>query len=80
VPNFVNASAPGLEVLVTGMTLAIEPMVNQGGYEVEQERDGWTHRTRDGKLSAHFEHTVAITERGGEILTQRPAPAQAAIG
>ena len=56
------------------MTLAIEPMVNQGGLEVTQDRDGWTYRTRDGSLSAHFEHTIVVTEHGNEILTQRQAP------
>jgi methionyl aminopeptidase len=74
VPNFVDAAAPGREVLVAGMTLAIEPMVNQGGLEVTQDRDGWTYRTRDGSLSAHFEHTIVVTEHGNEILTQRQAP------
>lgn len=81
IPNFVNASAPGLEVLAPGMTLAIEPMVNQGAYEVVQDPDGWTFRTKDGTLSAHFEHTVVITERGHEVLTQRQAPDRAeAVG
>jgi len=74
VPNFVDPGAPGRETLVAGMTLAIEPMVNQGAYEVEQDPDGWTYRTKDGSLSAHFEHTVAVTEHGCEILTQRQAP------
>ncbi len=74
VANFVNASAPGREVLAPGMTLALEPMVNQGGYDVVQESDGWTYRTRDGLLSAHFEHTILVTEGESEILTQRLAP------
>jgi len=77
VPNFVDAGAPGREELVAGMTLAIEPMVNAGGSEVTQDPDGWTYRTADGSRSAHFEHTVAITERGCEILTQRHAPGRA---
>jgi methionyl aminopeptidase len=80
VPNFVNASAPGVEVLAPGMTLAIEPMVNQGEYDVAQDPDGWTYRTKDGTLSAHFEHTVAITERGCEVLTQRQAPSRGETG
>jgi methionyl aminopeptidase len=80
VPNFVSASAPGLEVLAPGLTIAIEPMVNEGVAEVVQDGDGWTYRTRDGRLSAHFEHTVAITERGCEILTQRQAPARQTAG
>ena len=80
VPNFVDAGAPGREALVPGMTLAIEPMVNQGGAEVVQDRDGWTYRTQDGSLSAHFEHTVVVMDQGCEILTQRPAPGRGAVG
>ena len=52
-----------------GMTLAIEPMVNAGGSEVEIMPDGWTVLTKDGSLSAHFEHTVAITSSGPQIMT-----------
>jgi methionyl aminopeptidase len=51
------------------MVLALEPMVNAGRFEVETLDDGWTAVTQDGSLSAHFEHTVAITEEGPEILT-----------
>jgi methionyl aminopeptidase len=51
------------------MVLAIEPMVNMGTWHVEELDDDWTAVTADGKLSAHFEHTVAITEHGPEILT-----------
>ena len=51
------------------MTLAIEPMINIGSYEVLTKEDGWTVVTRDNSLSAHFEHTVAITPQGPEILT-----------
>jgi methionyl aminopeptidase len=51
------------------MVLAIEPMVNEGGYEVEVLLDGWTVVTRDRKRSAHFEHMVAVTEEGGKILS-----------
>ena len=51
------------------MVLAIEPMVNIGGYEVETLADGWTVVTADGSLSAHFEHTVAIRRDGPDILT-----------
>jgi len=57
-------------VLKPGMTLAIEPMVNEGTYAVEVLEDGWTIVTKDRKLSAHFEHTVLITENGPEILTE----------
>jgi methionyl aminopeptidase len=53
-----------------GMVLAIEPMVNIGGYEVEIKEDGWTAVTRDGSLAAHFEHSVAITKDGPVILSQ----------
>ena len=67
VPNF---GEPGKGVkLREGMTLAIEPMVNEGTEEVIILEDGWTAVTRDGKLSAHFEHTVVIKKEGPEILT-----------
>ena len=68
VPNFGKAGT-GPE-LKTGMTLAIEPMVNFGSYEVTMESDGWTVVTRDGMPSAHFEHTVAIMDGHPEILTR----------
>jgi methionyl aminopeptidase len=67
VPNFGRAGTG--ELLRPGMVLAIEPMVNAGGPEVEVMDDGWTAVTADGGLSAHFEHTVAVTENGPEILT-----------
>lgn len=68
IPNFGPAGRGPL--LETGMTFALEPMVNEGAYEVEVDPDdGWTVRTRDGMLSAHFEHTVAITEDGPYVLT-----------
>ncbi|MGE5372715.1 MAG: type I methionyl aminopeptidase [Solirubrobacterales bacterium] len=57
-------------MLVEGMTLAVEPMVNMGGYDVVVKSDHWTVVTRDGKLSAHFEHTIAITGDGAQILTK----------
>jgi methionyl aminopeptidase len=57
-----------------GMTFTIEPMVNVGGYEVDVLDDDWTAVTRDGSLSAQFEHTVLVTADGVEILTQREAP------
>jgi methionyl aminopeptidase len=53
-----------------GMVLAIEPMVNAGGYEVQIKEDGWTAITRDGSLAAHFEHSVAITKNGPYILSK----------
>jgi methionyl aminopeptidase len=68
VPNF---GPPGQGPrLKSGMVLAIEPMVNQGGEEVRVLSDGWTVVTKDGLLSAHFEHTVAITENGPVVLTR----------
>jgi methionyl aminopeptidase len=68
VPNYgTPGSGPRLK---SGMVLAIEPMVNLGGYEVKVLADGWTAVTCDGSLSAHFEHTVAVTENGPEILTK----------
>jgi len=67
VPNFVDGkSSPKLR---PGMTLAIEPMVNAGAPDVKVLNDGWTVVTKDGQLSAHFEHTVLITESEPEILT-----------
>ena len=68
VPNFGNRGH-GIRLL-PGMTLAIEPMVNAGHYGVKVLPDGWTVLTRDGSLSAHFEHTVVITPSGHEILTK----------
>lgn len=69
-PQVPNYGRPGKGVrLEEGMTLAIEPMVNAGTYEVETLEDGWTVVSRDRKLSAHFEHTVAITKDGPDILT-----------
>ena len=67
VPNF---GTPGRGIrLLPGMTLAIEPMVNAGKSDVEVMPDGWTVLTRDGSLSAHFEHTIVITPEGPQILT-----------
>lgn len=68
VPNYGKAGR-GVR-LVAGMTLAIEPMINQGTAAIKVMPDGWTVKTRDGKLSAHFEHTVAITSDGPVILTK----------
>ena len=52
------------------MVIAIEPMVNMGTWKIHQMPDGWTVRTADGKLSAHYEHTVALTEDGAICLTK----------
>lgn len=70
-PQIPNYGFPGKGIkLKPGMVLAIEPMINEKSYEVDVLDDNWTVVTRDGGLSAHFEHTVAITENGPEILTQ----------
>jgi len=69
-PQVPNYGTPGMGIrLKPGMVIAIEPMVNVGGYEVKTLEDGWTTVTKDGSLSAHFEHTVAITEEGPVILS-----------
>ena len=69
-PSVPNYGTPGRGVrLLPGMTIAIEPMINLGKADVKTLPDGWTVKTRDGKLSAHFEHTVAITPSGPKILT-----------
>ncbi len=67
VPNY-GTSGRGVRLL-PGMTIAIEPMVNEGTFEVTELNDKWTTVTKDGKLSAHFEHTVAITPDGPKIMT-----------
>ncbi len=69
IPNFVPAGLPGV-TLRTGMVLAIEPMVTQGTHEVEILSDNWTAVTKDRKLSAHFEHTIAVTSEGPDILSR----------
>ncbi len=69
VPNYGKAGA-GL-VLRPGLVIAIEPMITEGDYRVEILKDGWTVVTADGKLAAHFEHTIAVTEEGPKILTLR---------
>jgi methionyl aminopeptidase len=53
-----------------GMTLALEPMINEGDWEIVLADDGWTYKTADGKLNGHFEHTVAVTKDGCDILTE----------
>lgn len=69
-PQVPNYGQPGKGVLLRpGMTIAIEPMVNEGSEHVRQLSDNWTYVTSDGKLSAHYEHTIAITSDGPEILT-----------
>lgn len=68
IPNY-GLRGRGVE-LRAGMVLAIEPMVNEGVYQVQVLKDGWTVVTSDGKLSAHFEHSVAVTENGPVILSK----------
>ncbi len=68
IPNFgTPGTGPKIEA---GMCFAIEPMINMGGPEVYTKKDGWTICTKDGKPSAHFEHTITITESGAKILTR----------
>lgn len=67
VPNY-GTAGHGIR-LAAGMTLAIEPMVNAKGEDVKVMKDGWTVKTVSGSLSAHFEHTIAVTEQGAKILT-----------
>lgn len=69
-PNIPNYGKRGKgDRLESGITLAIEPMANLGGEAVTIDGDGWTVRTKDGSLSAHFEHTILVTDKGCEILT-----------
>jgi methionyl aminopeptidase len=67
IPNY-GPAGRGLK-LKEGLVIAIEPMVNAGGPETEVRDDGWTVVTRDGRRSAHFEHTIAVTEHGPDVLT-----------
>ncbi len=69
-PKVPNYGRPGRGIkLKTGMVLAVEPMVNAGGPETALFDDGWTVATADGSLSAHFEHSIAVTDNGPEVLT-----------
>ena len=70
VPNFVSDELLTCDIILTeGMVLAVEPMINAGTGNVRTRKDGWTVVTRDGKCSAHFEHTIAIVKNGCEVLT-----------
>lgn len=69
IPNYVTRTIPNF-TFEKGMTVALEPMINQGTWKVDLAPDDWTFITADGKLSAHFEDTVLITESGAEILTR----------
>jgi methionyl aminopeptidase len=69
IPNYVQGkNSPKLHV---GMVIAVEPMINLGGYEVMVLQDGWTVVTKDRKVSAHFEHSIALTEDGPRVLSKR---------
>jgi methionyl aminopeptidase len=68
VPNF-GEKGEGVSLCV-GQAIAVEPMVSSGSYDVEVLNDGWTAKTLDGSLSAHFEHTIAVTKKGPWVLTQ----------
>ncbi|MBF8280291.1 MAG: methionine aminopeptidase, type I [Candidatus Magasanikbacteria bacterium] len=72
VPNYVDPKSPVVE-MKPGLVIAIEPMITSGGSKVFIDKDGWTVKTEDGSLAAHFEHTIAITEKGAEVLTRRPS-------
>ena len=77
-PQIANYGEPGRGPrMVEGMVFAIEPMVNMGRPAVKVLGDGWTAVTRDGSLSAHFEHTVAVTKHGPDVLTLRSSPVEA---
>jgi methionyl aminopeptidase len=77
VPNF-GEPGSGPELL-PGMTLAIEPMINAGGPDVVMHADEWSISSADESLSAHFEHTVAVTEEGPQVLTGAKRPVQAGL-
>jgi len=70
VPNFVSDELLADDIVLTeGMVIAVEPMINAGTSAVRTLKDGWTVMTKDGKCSAHFEHTIAVTKNGCEVLT-----------
>ena len=72
-PSVPNFGSPGRGArLLPGMTIAVEPMINQGTWQVNQLPDGWTIVTKDGKLAAHFEHTIAITNDGECMILTLP--------
>jgi methionyl aminopeptidase len=72
VPNFVSEELLADDIwLAEGMVLAVEPMINAGTYAVKTLGNGWTVVTRDGKCSAHFEHTIAVVKGGCEVLTKK---------
>jgi methionyl aminopeptidase len=79
-PQIPNFGAPGRgSELLPGMTLAVEPMITAGGPDVVMHADEWSISSEDGSLSAHFEHTVAVTEDGPRVLTAAKTPAGAGL-
>ncbi|GBD85194.1 methionine aminopeptidase 1 [bacterium BMS3Abin02] len=78
IPNY-GTRGTGLK-LRRGMSICIEPMFNMGGEATKVESDGWTVKTADGSLSAHFEHTIALTDGGVRVLTQEPDLVEGAHG
>jgi len=71
VPNFVSDELLADDILLAeGMVLAVEPMINAGGYAVRTLKNGWTVVTKDGRASAHFEHTIVVVKSGCEVLTR----------
>lgn len=71
IPNFVSSNMLNNDIILTsGMTLAIEPMICEGSYETDVLENNWTVVSRDHSLSAHFEHTIAVTENGADVLTK----------
>ena len=71
IPNYYDKKMTGF-ILKPGMVIAIEPMISLGGYEIKVGDDGWTIEMADGSMCAHFEHTLAITKTGCEVMTRRP--------
>lgn len=70
IPNFVSENYIGNDIILSpGMTFAIEPMICEGSFQTEVLKNKWTVRTKDRLLSAHFEHTIAVTENGADVLT-----------
>lgn len=70
-PNIPNYGQPNIGAkLLSGMTVAVEPMATMGDFHVKTDQDGWTIRTVDGSKAAHFEHTILITDDGAEVLTE----------
>ena len=69
-PYIFNVGKKGTgPILMKGMVLAIEPMVNEGKVDLVVEKDGWTTKTKDGKMCSHYENTVVVTDTGYELLT-----------